>query len=686
MKQREITFWQGCIENSALYMRARHKVWKRLLRAYELEYDVGSLPDDKVVKVSRFYPLVRQIIASISFQHPHVYFHVEEPNKEFASTILERVANAALTQMGTKAEVQQVIFDALFCSVGWLKCGYNPAGDDDLIAPYTLNDSLNDDFPYVHRVNPFNVFIDPLTPPHKLSHARYVIERMTVPLEYVKRDDRFVNRGQIQASETIDEDVQDSFLRDSGSVDSSNEKEAIAKSKSMGEMTVLYEVHDRMKRRRYTFAPGVEDPIEDVEHPMRAMKPVYAPDPFTGEMLMTGEYEPEGGFLTDGGFPYIPLRFDSTASGFYGEPPMRYGEDLQKVIVESISRRIDLLKRNQRILLASRRERDSNADIGHQLETGRDGEVIWVEDVNQSFKELGFGAPPPDQIGIEKDARGYEEQSMGVSQMAMGGGKKVTATQASLEASYGQLNREWMQDKVAVVFETVVRNTLRMMADARYLPEEFLINVAKDEADPVYEAVTTDMLRVRYSVDIETGSMSPLTEQLEREDALALFNYTIQLPEIDRREAINGLLKAFKVADPDKYFKPGMDADVIKLASMENLLYLLKGAAVNVSPDENHEVHLQIHSQIGQMPEFQQLLPAQQQAVMQIAQQHMAQHQQFLQQMAQGQAPGAGQAPGGGGDIGSVRERAGTEGNIVSLVRSNAQEVSQELQRAPGQG
>ena len=49
MKQREITFWQGCIENSALYMRDRHKVWKRLLRAYELEYDIGSLPDDKVI-------------------------------------------------------------------------------------------------------------------------------------------------------------------------------------------------------------------------------------------------------------------------------------------------------------------------------------------------------------------------------------------------------------------------------------------------------------------------------------------------------------------------------------------------------------------------------------------------------------------------------------------------------------
>ena len=272
--------------------------------------------------------------------------------------------------------------------------------------------------------------------------------------------------------------------------------------------------------------------------------------------------------------------------------------------------------------------------------------------------------------------------------MAMGGGPKVTATQASLTASFGQLNREWLQDRVKNVYGDIVRNSLRMMADVRYLPEEFLINVATDENEPVYEAVTTDMLRVRYAVDIEAGSMSPLTEQLEREDALALFNYTIQLPEVDRGEAIKGLLKAFKVQDPDKYFKPGMEADVMKLASMENLLYLLKGAMIDAGPDENHQVHLQIHSQIQQMPEFQQLLPVQQQQILQIAQAHMQQHQQFLAQKAQGQAPGQGGGEESGGRIPGIRERAGTEGGggIVSLVRSNAQEMSQQVQRAPGQG
>jgi len=49
----------------------------------------------------------------------------------------------------------------------------------------------------------------------------------------------------------------------------------------------------------------------------------------------------------------------------------------------------------------------------------------------------------------------------------------------------------------------------------------------------------------------------------------------------------------------------------------------------------------------------------------------------MLNQMAQGQAP---QAAGGGSNAGVA------EGNIMSLVRSQAQEVSQAIQNAPGQG
>jgi hypothetical protein len=77
------------------------------------------------------------------------------------------------------------------------------------------------------------------------------------------------------------------------------------------------------------------------------------------------------------------------------------------------------------------------------------------------------------------------------------------------------------------------------------------------------------------------------------------------------------------------------------------------------------------------------LLPAQQQQVLEVTQQHMQQHQQFLEQMAQGQGAPGRQKP--AGRIPGVRERSGSEGGIVSLVRSQAQEMSQEVQRAPGQ-
>ena len=90
------------------------------------------------------------------------------------------------------------------------------------------------------------------------------------------------------------------------------------------------------------------------------------------------------------------------------------------------------------------------------------------------MKGVDFGSIPPDQIGLENTAAGYEEQSLNVSQLAMGGpGPKVTATQASLQASFSQINREWMQLRVADCYRTIVRNSLRMMADPRYTPKTF---------------------------------------------------------------------------------------------------------------------------------------------------------------------------------------------------------------------
>ena len=73
MKQKQIEYWRGAIEDGRKYMKTRHKTWRRLLKTYELDFDVPGLDEDKIVKISRMYPLARQIIASVSFNYPHVF-------------------------------------------------------------------------------------------------------------------------------------------------------------------------------------------------------------------------------------------------------------------------------------------------------------------------------------------------------------------------------------------------------------------------------------------------------------------------------------------------------------------------------------------------------------------------------------------------------------------------------------
>ena len=88
--QRQIDFWQGEIETCQKHMGKRHKQWRRLLDQYRMNYNVPGLPDERGIKISRFYTLVRQILASVSFNYPRVWLKVENERYERQAELLER--------------------------------------------------------------------------------------------------------------------------------------------------------------------------------------------------------------------------------------------------------------------------------------------------------------------------------------------------------------------------------------------------------------------------------------------------------------------------------------------------------------------------------------------------------------------------------------------------------------------
>ena len=683
MKQAEIAFWQKERAACEEFMKPHHKRWRRLLKAYRMEFDqMRGMEDKRTYRISRYYPLTRQIIASIAFNYPQVFMKLENSKAPEIAEIYSRIANDSFELSDLKAHMHQALFDALYCYMGWIKYGVNPPGDGDLVPPYVANDAMENGMPFGMRVDPFKIYVDPITPPTTHKYARYMWEKMLVPYEMAKADERFANRKQL--TPLSDEEVEEHQMLDMTQETEleDEERNGMQMSKDNGKFVELYEVHDRIHKKLIIFAKGVEQPLLEEPHPFLAGRTTLESDPFTGEQRMAG-FEPTGGYLVEGGFPYWPIRFDITSESLYGLPMMEYVEDEQEVIVESVSRRMDLLKRYPRILLGQISEREENEDVADRIEEGKDGTVIWVKDVHNSFAELGGGQPPQDQLGIESDMRQYEEQVLNVSQLSLGSGGRKTATESALIASFGQLNREWLQGAVSKAYEVAAYNFLRMMSDIRYSPENYLVNIAPDGQEPVYEAITADLLKYRFKVHIEAGSMRPLFEEIEKEDALALFNYIIRMPETNRPEAIKMLLRTFRTppATIQKLFPVGNPSEV-RCAQLENEWMAMQQRDPGVLLEQDHNVHMQTHQQFMQDPIVQQIVqanPAAGPALQQLIQQHMAQHQQALQARAQ-QAAGMG---GGGGNINKTRDSTplgsvgrATQG-IQSQVRSNAQEISQ---------
>ena len=688
MSAEDISYWDKTIDNAERIRADDHALWRRLLDAYRLELETDM---ENPRKISRFYPLTRQLIASVAFNNPHVLMRVEDNNLQFATEKLQRFANDLIVTIDAKRHVQQQIFDALYCCIGWLKCGVNPPGDEDLVPPYVANDGMQNGLFYVTRVSPFNVLVDPLTPPHDISQAAFIIEKMIVPTEFVKKDIRFINTdglSPLQESTEVDQMVGEELEGDTGGdSDEGNGKGLFEDAKRLRGMTILYQIHDRLNKRQITFARGNKNkkPIQNIDAPFLAGSVETRPAPADPErqLVVPNSFTPTGGYLVRNGTPFISLKFDPTADHIYGLPMMAYAEDTQKGVVESVTRRANLLKRLTMLIMGNRSEKEENEEVADRLERGEEGGVVWVNDVNNAFRGMDFGSIPPDQLGIESDYRNYEDQILQTSQLINSGQKTLTATQSALSASFGQLNREWLQQPVVDVYRDIVHNGIRVSGDLRYTPRNFIVNVSETDQDPVYETVTADLLQARFKVHIEAASLRPMFEEMEREDGLALFQYLIQMPEIPRMESIKHLLRTFRVPNMERFLQKSDDPE-IRAAQLENQWMAMRGADPGVLPDQNHEVHMKTHQEIGQDSVIMQLV-GQNAALIaplqQALQTHMQQHQQILQAKAQGQGMPQPQNINGLGRSGSTSASGAVNdivGRTVGAVRAGAQNVSQD--------
>jgi len=696
MNKQQLVFWKSEREMLDRLYRDRMRDWQRLTDLYDLKFDqrIRDLEPQDLVRISRFYPIVRQIISTIAFRYPKQFFIIEDEEGDDVADLLERASAAFMALANVKDHVHQSIFDALFCGVGWLRLDYNPPGDS-MVAPYVTNDDMAEDMVSVCRVAPGFVHVDPTAAPHRLGTARYIRERMWVPLKFLKDDPEIQNKKALKAT-SVGSDDELAFGEVMGSQTNTEEMQALKESVDNGDFVLVDRIHDRINRKLIMFADNVDEPILEKAHPFIKMsfpqrinsigELIFEEDEtgqLTEPVLDLEAGEPAAGFLVENGFPFVPIKFDMNASSYYPQPQMAYLEDIQNGLIEQVSRRADILKRTARQGVVNESEALANPDLLERLRKGRDGEFQTMQDIN-GIKQLDFASVPSDLYRHEQSLLAYENQIAAVQPPTAG--ESDSATEAAVVAAGAQLNGNWMEAKVAAAYELVVRNAFQIMGDARYTPENFAINVAPDGQGMMVRALRNSDFLWNYRIHTRVGSTQPLFEQLEQDRFLAFYDRAANRPNFDQMELDKAMAAAFDIVDLEKLMVSDDNVEAQRAAQLENDRFV-QGVDIEVLEGQDHNVHAEIHATYREHPTYQQLMqgaqmvgPTGQPLNMQAAQQiqqidqmvmaHVQSHQEAMVAEEQG---AAGRPSGGGG--GSV----GAE-DLIGQVQSNAQKTAQATQ------
>lgn len=716
MKPAEAKQWQTRFATLDTLYRGRMKKWQRLLNTYDLDFEkrIRDLTPKQLVRVSIFYPRVRQIIAATAYNYPKLFFSIEdEDGNSDQAEVLERAAASFLRIARVKETAWQVIFDTLFCSVGWADMDFNRSDDALSEADGQLNltganavdhpDEL--DLVNVTRRPPGHVQVDPLCSPESIRFASYIRERKWIRTDWLLKDSRTKSHLKKEIKSTGTEASDELAMGEVSRPDTDEADELQAKKEMLtaGDFTLCDIVHDKTNRMRYLFCSGIEQPVQEEDHPFSRRVFQQRTDGF-GQLLYEEDDEqtplldldassPSPGWLVTNGFSLKPMRFDLHGSSFYPESHFEYLSDLQDIVVESMSRQSILLKRTSRQGVIADVEVKKKPGIVNEIQNGVDNQYHVLSDIN-NIKTLDHPVIPVEQMQLEDRAMGHIDQISSVSDFSGPQGPVRSATADSLDAAADNVNKEWLDTHVGGWYEETTRDGLTIMSDPRYKPERWLLNVSPQGAEKVVRALTGADLIWNYRVQAKAGSMSPLIEQLERRDFREFYDLAIQSPNFDRMELDKGLAESHRIVDIEKYLKDDINEDARQAAALV-LDRVMKQPQLGIeglaTEGLDHQAHMETLSAYKQHPVYQQMVQQangpfesaqfarqQIQLIDQSVQGLMQQHQQMLAQSQQGQS-----APSGGSSAGNLQ----SPGSVLqSQVQSNAQNISSAVRADANEG
>jgi len=692
METSDIKYWRDTIEMMVDDRKERVKEWRRLKSKLGVGYKIGNMSKGQTIYIGRFYKIMRELIATIAYRYPYIFMKAEDdpadPNAGDSliqnQEVMEDLVNDALSLMVAKPRVKRCIFETAFCSRGFIKLSTMPREGRSAM-PYTPSDLVPPGFPYISFIPTERVLVDPLVCPEDFRTSRFVVEEMQVALPMLLKDERFegsfaqIERliKQKQGKSTTQEVVKELFAGEANNLteETDQQKKTLEKAYRLGLFSTAYEVHDRENRMRAFFIDGIEEPIEEISHPIftdvaQPDSPQMVSDPFTGRPLLSRatsngaptKKEP----LIEGGFQYFSLAFD-VYDRFFGDGIMTYAEQTQDAVVKSATRTADLLERFKRIAVASASEADTNENFKRDLRDVEDGEVLLMENPD-GVRGLDWGGVPTDVYRFSETMLRFESETV----RSASTGNPDSATEAAIVASDSQLNRDYNQDPVEELWTWIAKGTMNILADEKLgAGVDYQSLTTKFGADRIKMALDMWKNRGRVNISVAAGSMNVLYEKLQKDRALSMVNFLRQSPNTEQLELDRYVIRAHGDIAPEKLLRNDANTDAAKSAELENQWMMAFLTDPGITQGEDHATHMRLQSPdaLSQYPQFQQLPQEHQQMVVQLAQGHLDAHNQAFAQ-AQGRG-----APSASASLDSQPD------SIIGQVQSAAQQTQDVVSR-----
>ena len=464
--------------------------WKRMIDLYRGKHFETDSETDRML-INDAFATINVIWPSVSVNYPKITVNARRSEDAPRAVVTEEIVNYWWRHYDCQREFRRAVKDMLITGHGWVKTGYRfvEKGEDDYdnsdelasLAPESIAESdliITEDRPFVERISPFDVFVDPdATSMHDI---RWIAQRIRRPLLEVRKDKRYNAQARQEASPShYSKFGLDSYL-------------PRRSEKPEDGYVEIWEFYDVDRNKMSVFCDG-------------------------GDKFLVAPQEIPFAF----GHPFVFIPNYQVPDFFYPMGELEAIEPLQRELNETRTQMMNHRKRFSRKWLY--KESAFDQEGRNMLESDEDNVMVPVvseEPLGGIIAPMPAVISPPEFYNQSSLITADIDRITGISEYARGALPEIrrTATEAGIIQDAANARSS---DKLAIIERAIADAARRLvMLAQQYMTGEQAIRVSGKSSSNAWMKFDRDYIQGEFDFEVEAGSTQPMNESFRRQMAL----------------------------------------------------------------------------------------------------------------------------------------------------------------------